>query len=61
MTQEIIAFGIVAVAALFTALRFMRQFTRGDQAPKCSKCELYKAVKDNPPPMGRRKASGKSL
>lgn len=50
--QEIIAFLIVAVALFFTAKKFIRQFTHGDQElPKCADCALNKmkpAPKNNP-------------
>lgn len=47
--QEIIAFAIVVAAGFFTAWKFVRQFTAGDQAEgKCAKCELQKAVKAGP-------------
>jgi len=42
--QEIIAFGLVAVAALYSFAKFIRQFTHGDEPAQCSKCELKKVV-----------------
>lgn len=43
--QELIVGAIVLVAAFFSVRGFYRQFSDGDAAaPKCSKCELGKAV-----------------
>jgi len=42
--QEILTFIIVAAAGVFVVVKFIRQFTHGDEPVKCSKCELYKAV-----------------
>ncbi|RMF65411.1 MAG: hypothetical protein D6743_08045 [Calditrichaeota bacterium] len=43
--QEISTFLIVAAAAAFTARRFIRQFTHGDEPDgKCAKCGLNQAA-----------------
>ncbi|MCZ6819514.1 MAG: hypothetical protein O7G31_08490 [Calditrichaeota bacterium] len=42
--QEIIVFAIVLIAGVFTAKKFVRQFTPGDGGKTCAKCELQKAV-----------------
>ncbi len=44
--QEIIVFAVVLIAGIFTAAKFVRQFTRGDAPEKCGKCELNKAVSE---------------
>ena len=42
--QEIIVFAVVLIAGIFTAKKFVRQFTPGDSGKACAKCELNKAV-----------------
>ena len=44
--QEIVAFAVVLIAGIFTAKKFVRQFTRGDAPEKCGSCELNKAVSE---------------
>ncbi|MFQ5677595.1 MAG: hypothetical protein ACE5G1_17025 [bacterium] len=42
--QEIIAFAIVLIAAVFAGKRFIGQFKHGDGGEKCAKCELNKVM-----------------
>ena len=42
--QEIIVFAVVLIAGIFTAKKFVRQFTQDDGEEKCGKCELNKAM-----------------
>lgn len=43
--QEIVVFALVVIAALYTGRKFIRQFTRGEDAKEgCAKCELNKIM-----------------
>ena len=44
--QEITVFAVVLVAGIFTARKFVRQFTQADSNETCGKCELNKAVSE---------------
>jgi len=47
--QEVLVFLLVGLAAVYTAYRFIRQFTqRKSTAGSCSKCSLAQAVEAAP-------------